>query len=119
MIAAIAVLKKALAEIKKASEKLFQGEITVSKKECWLAGIILVLTGIAVGLVNAPLTHGVNISLLSHNGCNNVNNGPVGSPVGKGMDKLCKPRAGLEESGKEKAADAKDLCKGKKKWISC
>ena len=75
MVAGIAILRKTLTEVRKASEKLFQGEVTVSKKECWLVGAILVLSGIAIGLVNAPLTHGVSISIGSNNGSNNTGNG--------------------------------------------
>lgn len=102
MITTITVAKKAMAEAKKASEKLFIGEITVGKKECWLVGIILLLTGIAIGLINAPLTHGVNVSLFSHNGCDNGNNSPVSnngcdngssSPV----NKLCKPNSEIKK----------------------
>ncbi|MDE5865754.1 MAG: hypothetical protein K2H31_04025 [Lachnospiraceae bacterium] len=93
MVATIAFMKKAVAEIKKSAEKLFQGEITIGKKECWLIGIILLLAGITIGLLNAPLTHGVNVSLFSHNGCNNGNN----SPIGKDVDKLCKPNEKKKE----------------------
>lgn len=98
MIAGIAVIKKTFAELKKASLKLFQGEITISKKECWLIGIILVLTGIAFGLINAPLTHGVNINIASHNGCNNGN----GSANNSDADVLCKPPFGKKEKPGEK-----------------
>lgn len=121
MITTITVAKKAIAEAKKASEKLFIGEITVGKKECWLVGIILLLTGIAIGLINAPLTHGINVSLFSHNGCNNGNN----SPVGKDADKLCKLGGGNKEDIKEDAGEEINNCgnsckrRKKKKWISC
>lgn len=74
MIAGITILKRALSEAKKASVKLFQGEITISKRECWMIGAILLLTGIAAGLINAPLTHGVNIGLFSNNGNSSANN---------------------------------------------
>ena len=79
MIATIAILKKTLAEMKKSSEKLFQGEILISKKECWLIGTILVLSGITIGLLKAPLTHGVNIAIGSHNGNHNGNNSANGN----------------------------------------
>lgn len=117
MVATIAFMKKTVAEIKKSAEKLFQGEITIGKKECWLIGIILLLAGITIGLLNAPLTHGVNLSLFSHNGCNNGNN----SPIGKDVDKLCKLDTKKEENEKEEANDSKSscTCKKKKKWITC
>lgn len=91
MVATIAFVKKTMTEIKKSAEKLFQGEITISKKECWLIGIILVLAGITIGLLNAPLTHGVNLSLFSHNWSNNGNNNGNGSSADMEVDKLCKP----------------------------
>ena len=84
--------------MKKSSEKLFQGEILISKKECWLIGTILVLSGITIGLLKAPLTHGVNIAIGSHNGNHNGNNSANGndgcgsdSSAGTLTDKLCKP----------------------------
>lgn len=95
MIATAAIVRKALAEMKKNAERMFQGEITIDKKDCWLIGIILLLTGIAIGLINAPLTHGVNISIASNNGngsgCNNGN----GSTLDNKSDiteELCKPK---------------------------
>lgn len=77
MIATVAIAKKFLAQIKKSAERMFQGEITLDKKDGWLIGAILLLTGVAIGLINAPLTHGINISIASNNGngsgCNNGN----------------------------------------------
>lgn len=97
MVMTMAFVKKAAAELKKASAELFQGEITVSKRECWLVGVILLLTGIAIGLINAPLTHGVNVSMFSHNG-NNSGNGngngtdnEDGDPIHTDKGELCKP----------------------------
>lgn len=71
MITGAAILRKIWAEVKKSSEKFFEGEVTISKRECWLIGAIFVLVGIAVGLIHAPLTHGINITI----GSNNVDNG--------------------------------------------
>ncbi|MCM1263135.1 MAG: hypothetical protein NC313_10480 [Butyrivibrio sp.] len=99
MVTTIAFVKKTAAELKKASVKLFQGEITVSKRECWLVGIILLLTGIAVGLINAPLTHGINISMFSNNGNNSGNGNGNGTdnaddnPIHTDKDELCKPNS--------------------------
>ena len=75
MITGAAILRKIWAEVKKSSEKFFEGEITISKKECWLIGAILVLVGIAFGFINAPLTHGINISIGSNNQGNGSYNG--------------------------------------------
>ncbi|MCM1047886.1 MAG: hypothetical protein NC433_05620 [Clostridiales bacterium] len=107
MVTTIAFVKKTAAELKKASVKFFQGEITVSKRECWLVGIILLLTGIAIGLINAPLTHGVNISMFSNNGNNSGNGNGNGngtdngddSPIHTDKDKLCQPNS---KKGKNK-----------------
>lgn len=48
--------------------ELLTGEITLSKKECWMIGTICTLFGVIVGLIAAPLTHGLMI------GCGNGNN---------------------------------------------
>ncbi|MCM1087428.1 MAG: hypothetical protein NC419_04680 [Muribaculaceae bacterium] len=84
MIAGMAVVKGIWKEIKQASVKLFEGEVTISKRECWLIGAVLLLAGIALGFIHAPLTHGVNISLMSNNGNDNGHN--VGN--GSGNDSL-------------------------------
>ena len=119
MIATIAILKKTLAEMKKSSEKLFQGEILISKKECWLIGTILVLSGITIGLLKAPLTHGVNIAIGSHNGNNNGNNSANGndgcgsdSSAGTLTDKLCKPIDTKKEEKKHVGSKCRNRRKG-------
>ncbi|MCM1154280.1 MAG: hypothetical protein NC314_11875 [Roseburia sp.] len=111
MIATIAVVKRVMAEIKENAVKMFQGEITLEKKVGWLIGAVLLLTGIAIGLINAPLTHGINISIASNNGngsgCNNGNGGRTGD-ADEETEKLCKP----DISGTEKE---KNLRKVRKK----
>lgn len=94
-------MKKTLTELRKASVQLFEGELTISKRECWMMGAILVLTGIAIGLINAPLTHGVNISLCSNNGSGNGNNN-------SGAD--CNGSA-AEDKNAANAAEKNELCK--------
>lgn len=118
MAVTIAILKKTLSEAKKSSEKLFQGEITISKKECWLMGIILVLSGITIGLLRAPLTHGVNIAIGSHNGNHNGNNSANGndgcgsdSLAGDVKDKLCNPT----DAAKEKKKSVGSRCRKRRK----
>lgn len=118
MVATIAILKKTLSEVKKSSEKLFQGEITISKKECWLIGTILVLSGITIGLLKAPLTHGVSIAIGSNNGNNNGNNSANGNDgcgtdhsVDDAVDKLCK-QSDAKKSAK-KRGDSK--CRKRRK----
>lgn len=117
MVATVAILKKTLSEMKKSSEKLFQGEITLSKKECWLIGAVLVLSGITIGLLKAPLTHGVSIAIGSHNGNNNGNNSANGndgcdSSAGSLTDKLCKPNDTKKEEKKYVASKCRKRRKG-------
>lgn len=119
MVATIAILKKTLSEMKKSSEKLFQGEITISKKECWLIGTILVLSGITIGLLKAPLTHGVSIAIGSHNGNNNGNNSANGNDgcgsadsAGNLTDKLCKTNDTKKEEKKHVASKCRKRRKG-------
>lgn len=107
MAATIVILKKTLAEMKSSSEKLFQGEITIGKKECWLIGLVLVLSGITIGLLKAPLTHGVSIAIGSNNGNNNGNNSANGNDgcstegiSDNAAETLCKP--GEEKTEKKK-----------------
>lgn len=103
MVAAITILKKTLSEVKTTSEKLFQGEITISKKECWLIGLVLVLSGITIGLLKAPLTHGVSIAIGSNNGNNsgNSNNGCSTEEISdNAAGELCKLRD--EKAGEKK-----------------
>ena len=47
--------------MKEVCEKLFIGNVEVSRKILWLAGGICLLTGIVIGLCSAPWTHGVKI----------------------------------------------------------
>lgn len=104
----MAILKKTLSEVKTSSEKLFQGEITIGKKECWLIGLVLVLSGITIGLLKAPLTHGVSISIGSNNGNHNGNNSANGNDgcgtsdmAENAVKELCKPIAAKKEEKKK------------------
>jgi len=104
MVAAIAILKKTLAEVKTSSEKLFQGEITIGKKECWLIGLVLVLSGITIGLLKAPLTHGVSIAIGSNNGNNNGNNSANGND---GYGTADSDKCGTADNGMEEVCEQK------------
>lgn len=86
------ILKKMLERAGEASEKLFKGEITVTKRDCWLAGAVLLLAGVALGFIHAPLTHGVRINLFSNNGNDNGNNSGNG-----GSDCCCQDEEAAEE----------------------
>lgn len=130
MFVTAAMIRKVLTELKKASEKMFQGEVTITKRDGWLIGTILVLTGIAVGLINAPLTHGINISIASNNGNNSGHNSSnnrgsysdTGAVDGKAEDACGSlPKKEKETASKMKAAiedkKAGACCKRRKKGM--
>ncbi|MCM1251466.1 MAG: hypothetical protein NC321_01475 [Clostridium sp.] len=87
MITGAAILRKIWAEVKKSSEKFFEGDVILSKRECWLIGAILVLVGVAVGLIHAPLTHGINITIGSNNTDNGSRNGNHGIDTDDDVEK--------------------------------
>ncbi|MBO5210228.1 MAG: hypothetical protein J6B68_12950 [Lachnospiraceae bacterium] len=66
-------VKKTWAEVKETSADMLKGEYLVTGKECFLAGVCLVLLGMVIGLLCAPFTHGFNFTFGSHNGSNNGN----------------------------------------------
>ncbi len=102
---------------------MFQGEVTITKRDGWLIGTILVLTGIAVGLINAPLTHGINISIASNNGNNSGHNSSnnrgsysdTGAVDGKAED-AC---GSLPKKEKETASKVKAAIEDKKAGACC
>ncbi len=60
----------------KLTEKLtaiFTGEKTVTKKELFLMLAACTLSGIVIGLLTAPFTHGIRVSCGNNNGNNNGN----------------------------------------------
>lgn len=61
-----------MTELKERTTQLMEENVTLSKLNFVLLGAVLLLAGICLGLLAAPLTHGVTIG--SHNGCNNGNN---------------------------------------------
>lgn len=65
----------------------FEGEVTVTKLELWLALTVCMLAGIVYGLCKAPMTHGMMI------GCNN------GSSFGCDS---CRKKAGKAEKEEPK-----------------
>ena len=68
-------------ELKERATELFKGDLEISKLDFFLIGAICLLAGICVGLIAAPVSHG--ISLFSHNGYNNGNNDRGTLPGGK------------------------------------
>ncbi len=62
-------LKEKAADLKELAATCMRDEVTFTKLDFCLIGAVCFLAGICIGLLTAPLTHGVNV--LSHN----VNNG--------------------------------------------
>ena len=62
-------LKERATELKEMTGDFMRDEITFTKLDFCLLGAVLLLAGICIGLLTAPLTQGIHI--LSHN----VNNG--------------------------------------------
>ena len=65
-------LKERATELKEVTVDFMRDEVTFTKLDFCLLGAVLFLAGICIGLLTAPLTHGISIG--SHNGCNNGNN---------------------------------------------
>ena len=62
-------LRETAAEVKDRAIDVMSGEATLTRLDFGLIGAICFLAGVCIGLIAAPLTHGV--SIFSHN----VNNG--------------------------------------------
>ena len=62
-------LRERAADLKEVTAGFMKSEVTFTKLDFCLIGAICFLAGICIGLLTAPLTHGVTV--LSHN----VNNG--------------------------------------------
>ncbi len=71
-----------ITELKQRTTELMEGNVTLSKLNFFLLGAVMLLAGICLGLLAAPLTHGITVG--SHNGCNNGNNN--GNDSGNGND---------------------------------
>ena len=61
-----------ITELKEKTTDFVKGELTLTKLDFCLIGLICLLAGICIGLLTAPFTHGV--SICSNNGNNNGNN---------------------------------------------
>lgn len=66
-------LRERATELKEKTTCLMTGELTLTKLDFFLIGAICLLAGICIGLLTAPLTHGVAIG--SNNMSNNTGNG--------------------------------------------
>lgn len=62
-----------LTEWKERALDAIKGEVTLTKLDFCLIGAICFLAGACIGMIAAPLTHGVNV--LSHNTNNGSGNG--------------------------------------------
>lgn len=77
--------KEAATQLKEKTTDFISGEITLTKLDFCLIGLIGLFAGICIGLLTAPLTHGISIG--SHNGCYNGNNSPGSDPDEDGKDR--------------------------------
>ena len=102
-------VKKTWTGVKETSVDMLRSEYLVTGKECFLAGICLVLIGMVIGLLCAPYTHGVNVTLGSHNGCNNGNNSANNSngDTEKLADKVCEKHTEDDACGCRKKKNRK------------
>lgn len=66
-------VKKTWTEVKETTADMLRNKYLITGRECFLAGVCLVLLGMVIGLICAPFTHGVNFTIRSHNGSNNGN----------------------------------------------
>lgn len=53
-------------------EQLLDGEVTMTKVDFWLIVLLVFVAGVLYGLVKAPWTHGVKMTIGSNNGSNNI-----------------------------------------------
>lgn len=67
--------KETAVETKNRMLDTMRGELTLTKLDFWLIGAICLFAGICIGLLTAPLTHGIEIGIGSNNGNNNTGNG--------------------------------------------
>ena len=58
-------LKERAAELKEKTSELMRGDFTLTGLDFFLIGAVCLLAGICIGLLTAPLTHGVNIGIGS------------------------------------------------------
>ena len=60
-------------ELKEKTTDLMEGKITLSKLDFCLITAIGLFAGILIGMLLAPVTRGIHLSVLSHNGNNSAN----------------------------------------------
>lgn len=64
-----------LTEWKEKALDTVKGEMTLTKLDFCLIGAVCFLAGVCIGMIAAPLTHGISLfSHNSHNGSENGNN---------------------------------------------
>ena len=64
-----------LAEWKEKALDTINDDLTLKKLDFFLIGAICFLAGVCIGMIAAPLTHGIRIAIGSNNGSNNTGNG--------------------------------------------
>ena len=99
-------MEKFKEDVQKLTKRCFEGEVTVSKVNLWLAMTACLLFGIVYGLRKAPMTHGVMIGSYNGNafgGCRHKQEKCGGQEEdGKEIDEMC------EKNGKKRRCRCKE-----------
>lgn len=97
-------VKTKLTEVKESTGKLLSKRLELSGGEWILVGAVLFMAGMTIGTLIAPITRGIQISLLSNNGnnsgSNNGNNSNGNQATLVGEDK--EEDKNKKDSGKKK-----------------
>lgn len=92
-------MEKLRENLQKLTKNCFEGQVTVSKVNLWLAMTACLLFGIVYGLRKAPMTHGVMIGSYNGNafgGCHKKEKCGGQAEDGKETDEAC------EKNGKKR-----------------
>ena len=83
-------VKATLTEVKESTRRLFGKKVELSGGQWILVGAVLFMAGMMIGMLIAPITRGIQVSLFSNNGNNsgsnngNNSNGNQATLVGEG-----------------------------------
>lgn len=70
---AMTQLKEKTTELREKAADLMSGELTFTKLDFCLVGLVCLFAGIVIGLLTAPWTHGVSIGSNNGNNSGNTN----------------------------------------------
>lgn len=59
----------------------------LEQNKLWIIGILLLLAGVAIGLLISPVTKGINMTVFSHNSASNSGDTSVLGMLNKQSDK--------------------------------